>query len=120
MAKTAFALAPGAARGTNGTRFKLRSSLRLQKNAVAVGTTIADRPPHRSVRAELPHTAPTSDVLRQTVRRGKDAEHGAEESTFRMSVVVGPIPASAFDYDGAMPAATAYTDGPGIFPAPRC
>src|ERR1035441_330974 len=24
---------------------------------VAVGTTIADRPPHRSVRAELPHTA---------------------------------------------------------------
>ncbi len=28
---------------------------------VAVGTVIADRPPHRSVRAELPHTAPTSD-----------------------------------------------------------
>jgi adenine specific DNA methylase Mod len=28
---------------------------------VAVGTAIADRPPHRSVRAELPHTAPTSD-----------------------------------------------------------
>src|ERR1035437_658392 len=31
----------------------------------AVGTTIADRPPHRSVRAELPHTAPTSDDWRQ-------------------------------------------------------
>ena len=28
---------------------------------VAVGTIIADRPPHRSVRAELPHTAPTLD-----------------------------------------------------------
>ena len=27
----------------------------------AVGTIIADRPPHRSVRAELPHTAPTLD-----------------------------------------------------------
>ena len=26
--------------------------------AVAVGTAIADRSPHRSVRAELPHTAP--------------------------------------------------------------
>jgi hypothetical protein len=26
--------------------------------AVAVGTEIALRPPHRSVRAELPHTAP--------------------------------------------------------------
>jgi hypothetical protein len=28
---------------------------------VAVGTTIADRPPHRTVRAALPHTAPTLD-----------------------------------------------------------
>jgi hypothetical protein len=28
---------------------------------VTVGTIIADRPPYRSVRAELPHTAPTSD-----------------------------------------------------------
>jgi hypothetical protein len=30
-------------------------------NWVAVGTAIADRPPRRSVRAALPHTAPTSD-----------------------------------------------------------
>jgi hypothetical protein len=29
--------------------------------SVAVGTVIAGRPPHRSVRAELPHTAPTLD-----------------------------------------------------------
>ena len=29
---------------------------------VAVGTPVAHRPPHRSVRAELPHTAPTSDA----------------------------------------------------------
>jgi hypothetical protein len=28
-------------------------------SSVAVGTPIAGRPPHRSVRAELPHTAPT-------------------------------------------------------------
>jgi hypothetical protein len=27
------------------------------REAVAVGTAITDRPPHRSVRAELPHTA---------------------------------------------------------------
>jgi hypothetical protein len=26
--------------------------------AVAVGTAVTCRPPHRSVRAELPHTAP--------------------------------------------------------------
>lgn len=30
------------------------------KNVVAVGTAITHSPPHRSVRAELPHTAPTS------------------------------------------------------------
>jgi hypothetical protein len=29
---------------------------------VAVGTPIAERPPHRSVRAELPHTAPPLDT----------------------------------------------------------
>jgi hypothetical protein len=28
--------------------------------SVAVGTEIAPRPPHRSVRAAFPHTAPTS------------------------------------------------------------
>jgi hypothetical protein len=26
----------------------------------AVGTVVTDRPPHRSVRADFPHTAPTS------------------------------------------------------------
>lgn len=30
-----------------------------RSGTVAVGTAIADRPPHRSVRAELPHTATT-------------------------------------------------------------
>jgi hypothetical protein len=29
---------------------------------VAVGTPIAERPPHRTVRAQLRHTAPTSGV----------------------------------------------------------
>jgi hypothetical protein len=28
----------------------------------AVGTPLSKRPPHRSVRAEFPHTAPTSGV----------------------------------------------------------
>ena len=35
---------------------------------IAVGTVIADRPPHRSVRAELPHTVLTLDVDLQTAR----------------------------------------------------
>ena len=36
--------------------------LTLRKRSIAVGTPITERPPHRSVRAELPHTAPTSGV----------------------------------------------------------
>lgn len=40
---------------------------------LAVGTSIAARPPHRSVRAALPHTALTSDAWRQNERWEKDA-----------------------------------------------
>ena len=36
--------------------------------AIAVGTVIADRPPHRPVRAALPHTVLTADVDMQTSR----------------------------------------------------
>lgn len=34
---------------------------------IAVGTPVARRPPHRSVRAELPHTAPTLGEWRRSV-----------------------------------------------------
>ena len=50
---------------------------RAELIAIAVGTVIADRPPHRSVRAELPHTALTLDVDLQTARSDKDAESSA-------------------------------------------
>src|ERR1035441_2603652 len=53
----------------------------LGRIRVAVGTTIADRPPHRSVRALLAHTAPTSDAWRGSVRWDKDAEHVGRESS---------------------------------------
>ena len=36
--------------------------VRIDPYVIAVGTPITERPPHRSVRAELPHTAPTSGV----------------------------------------------------------
>ncbi len=32
----------------------------MTSSAIAVGTLIAERPPHRTVRAAFPHTAPTS------------------------------------------------------------
>ena len=45
--------------GSMSARFRVcRSGRRTLEYQVAVGTAIADRPPHRSVRAELPHTAP--------------------------------------------------------------
>ena len=54
---------------------------------VAVGTAIADRPPHRSVRAALPHTAPTSDGWRQSAHRDRDAPTGAGERDVLMRPV---------------------------------
>ena len=42
------------------------SSGRLFLDGVAVGMTIADHPPHRSVLAELPHTAPPLDTSVET------------------------------------------------------
>ena len=40
--------------------------------AIAVGTAISGRPPHRSVRAELLHTAPTFDVDVRSVLQDTD------------------------------------------------
>jgi hypothetical protein len=40
----------GAEMGTGG----------IMRHYIAVGTVITGRPPHRSVREELPHTAPPS------------------------------------------------------------
>ena len=40
----------------------------------AVGTPVAGRPPHRSVLAELPHTAPTSSTWRQNGCLGTDEQ----------------------------------------------
>jgi riboflavin biosynthesis pyrimidine reductase len=53
----------------------------VQVIQVAVGTIIADRPPHRSVRAGLPHTAPTLDESRQSESRDRDAELWAAAAT---------------------------------------
>jgi hypothetical protein len=39
----------------------------IRGQSVAVGTTIADRPPHRTVRAVFPHTAPALEGLREVL-----------------------------------------------------
>ena len=47
---------PRTASGTNAHPSVIASE------AIAVGTLIAERPPHRTVRAAFPHTAPTLGV----------------------------------------------------------
>ncbi|MBZ5500439.1 MAG: hypothetical protein LAP85_28935, partial [Acidobacteriia bacterium] len=47
-----------------------------RKVVVAVGIPVTRHPPHRSVRALLAHTAPTSDVWRQTSLAGKGEVYG--------------------------------------------
>ena len=41
---------------------KVRAHKRLVSWTFAVGTRVTSRPPHRSVRAQFGHTAPTSGV----------------------------------------------------------
>lgn len=52
---------------SNTSRASFEVGLSSEK-VIAVGTVIADRPPHRSVRAELPHTVLTLDADMQTSR----------------------------------------------------
>jgi hypothetical protein len=47
---------------------------------VAVGTLVTQRPPHGSVRAELPHTALTADAWRQSANGDRDEESSASPS----------------------------------------
>jgi hypothetical protein len=67
---------------------------------VTVGTVIADRPPYRSVRAELPHTALTLDGWRQNERRDRDAGHGQAVAIVRRSGEYGANWGGCADCDG--------------------
>src|SRR4051794_29008077 len=83
--------------------------------AVAVGTTIADRPPHRSVRAVLPHTALTSDAWRRSARWGTDAGCVARESTAGRVPPGVPSFAGFSVRGGAIAAARAGSPAAGTF-----
>jgi hypothetical protein len=41
---------------------RIQYILRDSPHSIAVGTRITARPPHRTVRADFPHTAPTLGV----------------------------------------------------------
>ena len=62
-------------RSSSSVHCYVRASSRTrtqQRGTIAVGTAISGRPPHRSVRAELLHTAPTFDVDVRSVLQDTD------------------------------------------------
>ena len=58
---------------------------------VAVGTAVTRRPPHRSVHAAFPHTAPISDNWRQIDPRDTDGAHWAKARTASTTARNPPI-----------------------------
>src|SRR5260370_3711882 len=74
--------------------------LKFMPFAVAVGTVLADRPPHRSVRAELPHTALTVDVWRRNAGPGKDGPLGEAGSRCGPTDGTSATAAVSADCDG--------------------
>ena len=65
--------------GSICNRYRLKTTAQAGRtsSSIAVRTAIAGRPPHRSVRAELPHTALTLDVDWQTLHLDKDVGSSA-------------------------------------------
>src|ERR1017187_2122909 len=59
---------------------------------------ILDTTPHRSVRADFPHTAPTLDEWRQSEPSNTDARCGRWEST---GAPVGPCAPNRYGYAGS-------------------
>src|SRR5437764_10725420 len=62
----------------------------VKATLVAVGTTVSRRPPHRSVRAALLHTAPTSDAWRRSAHLDADAGSWHLESIDRPTLRTAP------------------------------
>ncbi len=53
----------------DGATLRFSAAIARCRCAVAVGTPVTRRPPHRSLRAELPHKAPTSGTDAQSLFR---------------------------------------------------
>src|ERR1700689_3683060 len=68
--------------------------------SVAVGMPVAQHPPHRSVRAEFPHTALILDEWRQIACRDRDAVHAVKTTSDQTVVRCAPIRYSASGCDG--------------------
>src|SRR5271170_7734171 len=64
---------------------------RRQPSFVTVGTPVTRRPPHRSVRAELLHTAPTLDTWRRSAGWDAGERFWHSESSDRPTATTAPM-----------------------------
>jgi hypothetical protein len=90
--------------GTKVVNLRLAESYTFT-DRVAVGTLVAQSPPHRSVRADFPHTALILDVWRQSVHSDTGAESVAMEATGWPEMQSAPRSRAAADLDGVLLAA---------------
>lgn len=67
-----------------------------RSHLVAVGTPVARRPPHGSVREVLPHTALTSGLNDQSLGRIRMQDFGSGKPTLRQTSHPFPSPLSSF------------------------
>src|SRR5207245_9750183 len=67
--------------GRDATFGRGQTSVCGLKCSVAVGTPVAQRPPHGSVLAELPHTALTSDAWHRSAKGDRDEESWGRGAT---------------------------------------
>ncbi len=90
----------------------------MNSQNVAVGMALSGHPPHRSVRAELPHTAPTSDVdahtaycaASRTPSNPRDLRSGGFPSRIRLDVRPSSD-CSVFSLVSSLPSIDAAGDG---------
>jgi len=87
---------------------------------VAVGTVIADRPPHRSPRAALPNEAPISDEWRQSELWGMDGTQAVAEANDPPDAASLPNSDDASDYDESRSSAKAAPTDCGKYAGCRC
>ena len=75
------------------------SSLKNAKFQVAVGIAVARHPPHRSVHAELPHTAPASGQTQWCLSGyGSSSSIGLSRSVERVTVSQHPVASQPLAY----------------------
>src|SRR5260370_33359302 len=72
----------------------------------------AQRPPHRSVRAELLHTAPTSDTWRRSAGSDADAGSSHSESIDRLTARTAPKSSGLAGFADGEPAQLTSLGGP--------